>query len=65
MATMRLTTLEKASFQEAADLAEIPLSAWMRERLRLAVIRELENAGRSVPFIQPLRIGEASNVRQN
>lgn len=49
---LRLTTAEKAAFQEAAEMAGISLSAWMRERLRLVAIRELENASRSIPFLQ-------------
>ena len=56
---MRVRPEEKVAFKEAAELAGVSLSAWMRERLRLAAIRELENAGRSVPFIRPLRIGES------
>jgi hypothetical protein len=48
---------EKLAFQQAADLAGISLSAWIRERLRLAAIRELEGAGRAIPFVSqiPLR----------
>ena len=51
---IRLSEREKQGFQAAADMAGIPLSSWVRERLRLAAIRELENAGRKVPFIDPL-----------
>ena len=51
---IRLTPSEKDGFEEAAALAGIPLSSWVRERLRLAAIRELESAGRRVPFITPL-----------
>lgn len=51
---IRLTETEKAGFQSAADLAGIALSAWVRERLRLAAIRDLEDAGRRVPFIEPI-----------
>lgn len=43
---------EKQAFQIAADLSGIPLSAWMRERLRSAARRELIDAGRKVPFLQ-------------
>jgi hypothetical protein len=55
---IRLEPEEKRAFQEAAHLAGIALSAWIRERLRSVAIRELEGAGYSVPFIQriPLRI---------
>ena len=48
---IRLTASEKQGFREAASLAGIPLATWVRERLRLAAIPELEKAGRSVPFI--------------
>ena len=37
---IRLTDAEKQGFQEAADLAGIALSSWVRERLRLAAIRD-------------------------
>lgn len=43
---------EKAAFQEAAQLAGIPLSAWIRERLRWDATRELERADRSVAFLE-------------
>jgi hypothetical protein len=48
---IRLTFAEKAGFMEAASLAGIPMSSWVRERLRLSAIRELESAGRKIPFI--------------
>ena len=38
---IRLTDDEKAGFQAAADMSGIPLSSWVRERLRLAAIRDL------------------------
>ncbi len=54
---IRLEPQEKQAFEEAASLAGIALSAWVRERLRAATIRELEGVGRTVPFVQsvPLR----------
>jgi len=51
---LRLKPEEKDAFQQAADLAGIGLSSWVRERLRWAATRELENAGRSIPFIKRL-----------
>ena len=57
---IRLTNREKQGFQAAAKLAGIPLSSWVRERLRLAAIRELENAGQKIPFVDPLPLGEAN-----
>ena len=59
---IRVTASEKAGFVEAAAMAGIPLSSWVRERLRLTAIRELENAGRKIPFIdyldEVIRYGE-------
>jgi len=51
---IRVTQSEKESFQLCADLAGISLSSWTRERLRLAAIRELESAGRRVPFVDEI-----------
>jgi hypothetical protein len=42
---------EKQAFQEAARMAGLSLSAWIRERLRRAARIELENAGRQAPFL--------------
>lgn len=51
----RLQPEERQAFQEAADLAGVPLSAWIRERLRRAARRELEESGRQIAFLQPKR----------
>jgi hypothetical protein len=47
---VRLRELEKETFEAAAELAGIDVSSWVRERLRLAVIRELEAAGQDIPL---------------
>jgi hypothetical protein len=47
---VRLLPSEKEAFEEAAESADIALSAWVRERLRLAAIRDLEGSGKSVSF---------------
>lgn len=54
---IRISDSEKEGFEIAAALAGISLSSWVRERLRLTAIRELESAGRRVPFVPeiPLR----------
>ena len=54
---IRLTADEKDGFLTAAELAGIPLSSWVRERLRLAAIRELESANRAVPFVAHIPLG--------
>jgi hypothetical protein len=54
---IRVSKAEKGSFQLAADLAGISLSSWVRERLRLAAIRDLESAGRKIPFVEEIPLG--------
>jgi hypothetical protein len=53
---IRLTPQEKEGFEDAASLAGLSLSAWIRERLRITAIKELEDANRPIPFIPPVRI---------
>ena len=53
---IRLSELEKQGFAAAAGLAGIPLSSWVRERLRLAAIRDLESAGQQIPFVKPIKL---------
>jgi hypothetical protein len=48
---LRVTSTEKDGFQQAADLAGLALSAWVRERLRAAARRELVDSGKQVPFL--------------
>ena len=48
---LRMETREKQGFADAAELAGIPLAVWMRERLRKAAAKELEEAGREAAFL--------------
>jgi predicted HicB family RNase H-like nuclease len=48
---VRLDVREKTAFKEAADLAGLALSAWVRERLRQAARQELQASGRTVAFL--------------
>jgi hypothetical protein len=48
---VRLNEVEKATFKDAADVAGVPLSTWVRERLRSAARRELIEAGQPVKFL--------------
>lgn len=43
---------EKEAFQQSAELAGIPLSTWIRERLRKAARIELQDAGKQIPFLK-------------
>jgi hypothetical protein len=60
---VRLTEPEKRAFQESAEIAGLPLSAWVRERLRRAARVELEDAGKEIPFFQDL--SEPDDFRPN
>ena len=49
---LRIGPEEKQAFQDAADLAGVALSVWIRERLRMVARSELEEAGRQIAFLQ-------------
>ena len=49
---MRLNEAEKEGFRAAAELSGLDLSAWIRERLRQVAGKELERAGRPIPFLE-------------
>jgi hypothetical protein len=54
---IRLEPLEKQAFTDAALLAGLDVSAWVRERLRRAAIRELEDAALPIAFLKTLTRG--------
>jgi hypothetical protein len=56
---IRVSDTEKQGFQAAADLYGIPLSSWVRERLRQAAIHDLWSTGQRPPFIEPLPLRDA------
>lgn len=51
---IRCEESEKQSFRNAADAAGMPMSGWIRDRLRRAAKKELEDVGKSVPFLDRL-----------
>ena len=51
---VRVSVAEKQAFREAADLAGLALSAWIRERLRQVAQKELETHGRRAAFLQQI-----------
>jgi hypothetical protein len=61
---VRVEPAEKQAFKDAAELAGIPLSAWVRERLRRAAIRDLESAGQKIPFVKPIRLKDRDDRDQ-
>lgn len=48
---IRLEPKEKEGFEKAAGISGLPLSAWVRERLRRSARQELEDAGEAIPFM--------------
>jgi uncharacterized protein (DUF1778 family) len=48
---VRLDADEKQAFQDAATLAGMAVSVWVRERLRRAARKELEDAEKPVAFL--------------
>ena len=48
---VRMTPDERRSFERAAEIAGIGVSAWMREKLRRVAARELEQAGELAAFL--------------
>lgn len=46
---VRLDCEEKQAFKDAADLAGLALSTWVRERLRIVARKELEEFGKKWP----------------
>jgi hypothetical protein len=48
---LKLEPSEKQAFGDAANLAGVPLSVWIRERLRKVAAKELGEAGRDVAFL--------------
>lgn len=53
---IRVSSLEKEGFERAAEIAGIGLSAWARQRLRTAAIKELQNIGEQIVFLHPIRL---------
>jgi uncharacterized protein (DUF1778 family) len=51
---LRLDTAEKQAFWDAATLSGMALSVWVRERLRKAARKELEDADKPVAFVEQL-----------
>lgn len=46
-----LASSEKKAFQDAAELAGISVSTWVRERLRRAAVKKLEEAAFPIVFL--------------
>jgi uncharacterized protein (DUF1778 family) len=49
---LRLDAAEKQAFRDAAMLAGMAVSVWVRERLRRVARKELEDAEKPVAFLE-------------
>jgi hypothetical protein len=49
---VRIEAREKQAFKDAADLAGLPVSGWVRDRLRRNARQELREAGQGVAFLE-------------
>ncbi len=52
---IRLDSEEKQTFQDAAKISGTTLSAWARERLRQAAIKELEEVGHPIELFKKIK----------
>ena len=53
---VRVDDDENIAFEEAAEIAGISMSAWVRQQLRLAAMQELSRVGRRAPFLKPVPV---------
>jgi hypothetical protein len=51
---IKLSEAEKAGFKRASEISGIGFSAWARQVLRTAAIKELQNAGEKIIFLEPI-----------
>ncbi len=47
---VRITDAEKQAFKSAAELVGMPVSMWVRQRLKRNAAKELQDAGQEIPF---------------
>jgi len=60
---IKLSTKEKEGFKRAAELSGIGFSAWARQVMRSAAIKELQNAGEKIIFLDPVPLKIDENER--
>jgi hypothetical protein len=57
---IKLSETEKEGFKKAAEIAGIGLSAWARQKLRSAAIKDLQEVGEKIPFLEQIKINESN-----
>ena len=53
---VRITKSEQEGFKRAAEISGIGLSAWARQKLRSAAIRDLQEVGEAIKFLEPINL---------
>ncbi|NQU85558.1 MAG: hypothetical protein HQ541_07340 [Mariniphaga sp.] len=53
---IRVSSIEKQGFERAANLSGIGLSAWARQKLRSASIKEHQEIGEKAIFLTPIKL---------
>lgn len=56
---IKLSEDEKKAFKKSAELSGLGFSAWARQKLRAAAIKELNEAGETVDFLNTSKDGKA------
>jgi uncharacterized protein (DUF1778 family) len=60
---IRVEVAEKQTFRDAAELAGLDLSTWVRERLRANAREELERASQPIAFLEKANADARSGSR--
>lgn len=55
---IRVSPEEKQGFEKAAEIAGIGVSAWARQKLRAAAIKELQEMGEKIVFLTPIPLNK-------
>jgi hypothetical protein len=53
---IKVSEEERDGFRRAAEIAGVGLSAWARQKLRSAAIKDLQEVGEKIPFLQPISL---------
>lgn len=53
---IRVSELEKQGFERVAEISGISLSSWARQVLRSEAIRQLQQAGEKIIFLEPIHL---------
>lgn len=55
---IRVSDLEKEGFERAAEISGVGVSTWARQVLRSAAIKQAQEVGEKVSFLEPTKADE-------